>query len=103
MRKLARQNAAKPGLIKMSRVTLINASQFCFGLACAPKGQPQISPGQGNASPASVAAALGERFHREDEAGKAVAGFASHRLPVVAMGSIPHIYRREGHSPGDPN
>ena len=24
-------------------------------------------------------------------------------LPVVAMGSIPHIYRREGHSPGDPD
>jgi len=23
-------------------------------------------------------------------------------LPVVAMGSIPHIYRREGLSPGDP-
>ena len=23
-------------------------------------------------------------------------------LPVVAMGSFPHIYRREGHSPGDP-
>ena len=23
-------------------------------------------------------------------------------LPVVAMGSVPHIYRREGHSPGDP-
>jgi len=36
-------------------------------------------------------------------AGKAVAGVASHRLPVVAMGSIPHIYRREGLSPGDPN
>jgi hypothetical protein len=25
------------------------------------------------------------------------------RPPVVAMGSIPHIYRREGHSPGDPD
>ena len=23
-------------------------------------------------------------------------------LPVVAMGSLPHIYRREGRSPGDP-
>ena len=23
-------------------------------------------------------------------------------LPVVAVGSIPHIYRREGRSPGDP-
>jgi len=36
------------------------------------------------------------------EEGKAVAGFASHRLPVVARGSVPPIYRREGLSPGDP-
>ncbi|HMB89490.1 MAG TPA: hypothetical protein VKP65_01500, partial [Rhodothermales bacterium] len=40
---------------------------------------------------------------KRNKAGKAVAGVASHRLPVVAMGSIPHIYRREGLSPGDPN
>lgn len=30
-------------------------------------------------------------------------GVAGHSLPVVAMGSVPHIYRREGLSPGDPN
>lgn len=34
-------------------------------------------------------------------AGKGVV--VSHSLPVVAMGSIPHIYRREDRSPGDPN
>ena len=28
---------------------------------------------------------------------------ASRSLPVVAMGSVPHIDRREGLSPGDPN
>ncbi len=43
------------------------SSLFCFGSASAPKGQPQISPGQGNASRASVDVALGERFDREDE------------------------------------
>ena len=36
-------------------------------------------------------------------AGKREAGVASLALPVVAVGSVPHIYRREGHSPGDPN
>jgi len=36
-------------------------------------------------------------------AGKAVAGVAGHRLPVVAMGTIPHIYQREDRSLGDPN
>ena len=36
-------------------------------------------------------------------AGKGEAGVAGHSLPVVAMGSIPHIYRREGLSPGDPD
>jgi len=30
-------------------------------------------------------------------------GFAGLPLPFVAMGSIPHIYRREDLSPGDPN
>ena len=30
-------------------------------------------------------------------------GAPGHSLPVVAVGSVPHIYRREGHSPGDPN
>ncbi len=30
-------------------------------------------------------------------------GVAGHSLPVVAMGSVPHIDRREGLSPGDPN
>jgi len=29
-------------------------------------------------------------------------GVTGHSLPVVAMGSIPHIDRREGLSPGDP-
>ncbi len=32
-----------------------------------------------------------------------MAGFTSHRLPVVAMGLLPHIYQREGRSLGDPN
>jgi len=36
-------------------------------------------------------------------AGKGEAGDPGLPLPVVAMGSIPHIYRREGLSPGDPN
>ncbi len=36
-------------------------------------------------------------------AGKGEAGEPGLPLPVVAMGSIPHIYRREGLSPGDPN
>ena len=30
-------------------------------------------------------------------------GVAGLPLPFVAMGSIPHIYRREDLSPGDPN
>ena len=30
-------------------------------------------------------------------------GLAGHSLPVVVMGSVPHIDRREGLSPGDPN
>ncbi len=30
-------------------------------------------------------------------------GVAGLPLPIVAMGSIPHIYRREDLSPGDPN
>ena len=36
-------------------------------------------------------------------AGKGEAGEPGLPLPFVAMGSIPHIYRREGLSPGDPN
>ena len=32
--------------------------------------------------------------------GEAVSG---HSLPVVAVGSIPHIYRRAGLAPGDSN
>ena len=48
-------------------------------------------------------ATLDTRSIRNPKAGKAVAGDTSHRLPVVAMGSIPHIYRREGRSPRDPN
>ena len=35
--------------------------------------------------------------------GKGEAGVSGHSLPVVAVGSIPHIYRRAGHAPGDPN
>jgi hypothetical protein len=34
--------------------------------------------------------------------GKGEVGVADHSLPVVAVGSVPHIYRREGLSPGDP-
>jgi hypothetical protein len=34
--------------------------------------------------------------------GKGEVGGADHSLPVVAVGSVPHIYRREGLSPGDP-
>ena len=35
--------------------------------------------------------------------GKGEAGVSGHPLPIVAVGSIPHIYRREDLSPGDPN
>jgi hypothetical protein len=35
--------------------------------------------------------------------GKGEAGVNGHSLPVVAVGSIPHIYRRAGLAPGDPN
>jgi hypothetical protein len=35
--------------------------------------------------------------------GKGEAGVNGHSLPVVAVGSVPHIYRRAGLAPGDPN
>lgn len=44
-----------------------------------------------------------ERGIRWMKAGKGEAGDTGLPLPFVAMGSIPHIYRREGLSPGDPN
>jgi len=62
------------------------------------------------ASPKLRAAAHAHNAHSvewgEDkprEAGKGEAGKASHSLPVVAVGSIPHIYQRATFSPlGDP-
>ena len=84
-----------------------SAAYLCFA---APKGHRQTSPGQGNTSPASVAAALGWRpldppspEGAEQNACERPSLFQRVRgrpgtglpLPVVAVGSIPHIYRRE--------
>ena len=57
-------------------------------------------------SPAELVAQLEERAHLISVKGKRVRerpGIAGLPLPFVAMGSIPHIYRREDLSPGDPN
>ena len=74
-----------------------------------PEGIPYFSPGFPN--PGSTASPLdfnpewlAYRRATNGSGRTRVRGRRSSRLPlpVVAMGSVPHIYRREGHSPGDP-